>query len=91
MNAFGVIVVVFIGIVFLLVLIRLGTSISSTRRMSGQGHWSADGADTPGVEARGADHRSHHTPGHHNASHHNAGGHNIGGGGHVGGGGGHHG
>lgn len=91
MNGSGVIVVVFIGIAFLLVLIRLGTSMISTRRMSGQGHWSADGAEIPGLEARAADRRSHHTPSHnHNAGHHNAGHHNNGGG-HIGGGGGHHG
>ena len=98
MNGFGVIVAVFIGVVFLSILVRLGRSIASTRRMSGQGPWSADGAEIPGTEARGADHRSHNAPGHHDAGgHHNIGGHdmgghhNFGGGGDFGGGGGHHG
>lgn len=60
MNSFGVIVVVLVGIMILLMVIRLGISINSTRRMSGQGRWSDDGADIPGGEPRGIDHRGHH-------------------------------
>lgn len=94
MNSFGVIVVVLVGILVLLTLIKLGISIASTRRMTGQRDWSADGTAIGGIEPRGIDHRhnigGHHNAGHHNAGHHNIGGHNMGGGGHVGGGG-HHG
>jgi len=106
MNGFGVIVAVFIGVVFLSVLVRLGRSINSTRRMSGQGMWSSDGPDTGRTEQDGIDHGRHHNSGHHNVGghhagggdfggHHGGGGHDFGGGGSFGGGGdiggGHHG
>lgn len=89
MNGFGVIVVVFIVVVILLMVARLGRSINSTRRMSGQGYWSAD--DQFG---RGEPGDANHHGGHHNVGGHDAGGHHMGGGfgggGDVGGGG-HHG
>jgi hypothetical protein len=84
MNSFGVWIGVLVVIVAVLMLTRLGRSINSTRRMSGQGQWSADGAEIPGTDPRG-----HHNPGHHDAGgHHNIGGHDIGGHHNFGGGGG---
>jgi hypothetical protein len=86
MNFFGAVIIAFVAIMVVLMVIRLGISIRSTRRMSGQGHWSADGAEIGGIERSGHHPQlpgSHHAPGHHMG-----GGHDMGGG-HVGGG--HHG
>jgi hypothetical protein len=81
MHGFGVVVVVFIVVVFLSIVARLGRSINSTRRMSDGGIWSPDGAETGRPEHGGND-QAHH----HNAGHHNIGGHDVGGGHHMGGG-----